>query len=77
VLKPGAALAQPRFAARGLVHKRGDVTHVGPLARMTEHDFSPRPAPAAGAQTRELLRELGFDDRTIASLVASGAVKES
>lgn len=77
VLKPGEALAQPQFAARKLVHKRGGVTHVGALAQMTAHDFSPRPAPAAGAQTRELLRELGFDDRTIATLVASGAVKDS
>jgi crotonobetainyl-CoA:carnitine CoA-transferase CaiB-like acyl-CoA transferase len=77
VLKPSEALAQPQFAARRLVHKRGGVTHVGPLARMTQHAFAPRPAPRAGAHTRELLREIGLDERAIAALVASGAVKES
>jgi crotonobetainyl-CoA:carnitine CoA-transferase CaiB-like acyl-CoA transferase len=77
VLKPTEALAQPQFAARKLVHKCGGVTHVGPLAQMTAHDFAPRPAPQAGAQTRELLREIGFDESAIAALVASGAVKES
>jgi crotonobetainyl-CoA:carnitine CoA-transferase CaiB-like acyl-CoA transferase len=77
VLKPAEALAHPQFAARQLVHKRGEVTHVGPLAQMTRHEFSPRPSPPAGAHTRELLRELGFDDRAIGTLVASRAVKES
>lgn len=77
VLRPSEALAQPQFAARGLVHKRGDVTHGGPLAQMTAHEFAPRPAPAAGEHTRDVLRELGCDDRTIAALVASGAVKAS
>lgn len=77
VLKPAEALAQPQFAARRLVHRRGEVTLVGPLARMTAHDFTPRPAPAAGAHTRELLRELGCDESAIAALVASGTVKDS
>lgn len=77
VLTPGEALAQPQFAARKLVHKRGGVTQVGPLARMTAHDFAPRPAPAAGAHTRELLREVGLDESAIAALVTRGVVKES
>lgn len=77
VLKPAEALAQPQFAARGLVRKRGDVTLVGPLAQMTDHEFSPRPAPAAGAHTLELLSELGYGDDAIEALVASGAVRAS
>lgn len=76
VLKPDEALAQPQFTARKLVHRRGDVTHVGPLAQMTAHDFAPRPAPAAGAQTRELLHEIGLDESAIAGLITRGAVKE-
>lgn len=77
VLTPAEALTQTQFAARGLVHKRGDVTCVGPLAQMTDHTFSPRPAPGPGAHTRELLTELGYGDDAIAALVASGAVKAS
>jgi crotonobetainyl-CoA:carnitine CoA-transferase CaiB-like acyl-CoA transferase len=77
VLKPAEALAHPQFVARERVHRRGAITHVGPLAQMTEHAFAVRPAPAPGAHTRELLRELGFDDRAIAALVASGAVRVS
>ncbi len=77
VLKPAEALAQPQFAARKVVHKRGGVTHVGPLAQMTAHEFAPRPAPAPGAHTRELLQELGFDESAIAGFIASGAVRAS
>ncbi|GAB4476738.1 MAG: CaiB/BaiF CoA-transferase family protein [Burkholderiaceae bacterium] len=77
VLTPAQALAQPQFSARGLVHRRGAVTHVGPLAQMTQHAFAPRPAPHPGAHTRALLRELGFDEAAIASALASGAVKDA
>ncbi len=77
VLTPNQALAHPQFAVRKRVRKRAAVTHVGPLAQMTAHEFAPRPAPAAGAHTRALLREIGFDDRAIAQLVTRGVVKES
>jgi crotonobetainyl-CoA:carnitine CoA-transferase CaiB-like acyl-CoA transferase len=33
-----------------------------------------RPAPVVGAHTREILREVGYDDMDIASLVTQGVV---
>jgi crotonobetainyl-CoA:carnitine CoA-transferase CaiB-like acyl-CoA transferase len=51
------------------------VTHVGPLAQLTDHEFTPRAAPAAGQHTRELLREAGFSAGEIDALLARGVVK--
>ena len=35
-----------------------------------------RPAQALGAQSREILRDIGFDDEEIDDVVALGVVKE-
>lgn len=76
ILTPAEALAQPHHHARGLVHKRGKVTTLGPLARISGHALDVKPAPSAGEHTAALLREVGYGDREIAALLASGAVKD-
>jgi crotonobetainyl-CoA:carnitine CoA-transferase CaiB-like acyl-CoA transferase len=75
ILTPAEALAQPHHQARGLVHKHGNVTALGPLARISGHAFSVRPAPRAGEHSVALLHGLGYDEAAIETLLASGAVK--
>jgi len=75
ILSPAEALAQPHHRARGLIHQRGNVTALGPLAQISGHSFAVTAAPTAGEHSLALLRELGYDDATIERLVASGAVK--
>jgi crotonobetainyl-CoA:carnitine CoA-transferase CaiB-like acyl-CoA transferase len=77
VLSPSQALAHPQFAARRLVQRRGEVTHVGPLAQLTDHEFTVRAAPSAGQHTRDLLRELGYSADEIDAMLASGAARDS
>jgi crotonobetainyl-CoA:carnitine CoA-transferase CaiB-like acyl-CoA transferase len=59
VVTPAEALAHPQFTTRGRVHARGEVSHVGPLALMSGHEFTPRPAPQAGQHTRAVLEAAG------------------
>jgi len=75
VLTPAEALAEPHHRVRGLVRRRGQVTAVGPLAQISGHSLDVRAAPRAGEHSVALLRDLGYDDATIESLLASGAVK--
>jgi crotonobetainyl-CoA:carnitine CoA-transferase CaiB-like acyl-CoA transferase len=75
VLTPAAALAHPHHAARGLLHKAGGVTEIGPLARIGGAGWRARPAPRAGEHTREVLTELGYADAEIGLLLASGAAR--
>ena len=76
VLTPAEALAHPHHRARGLVHRRGGVTAVGPLATIDGHGIAAAAAPRPGEHTRALLAELGLDEHTIAALLASGAAAE-
>ena len=73
VLTPAEALAHPHHRARGLVHRRGDVTAVGPLAAIDEPGIADGAAPTAGEHTRELLSELGFDEHAVAALLDARA----
>ena len=73
VLTPAEALALPHHHARGLVHKRGNVTAVGPLAAIDGHGIAEARAPRAGEHTRELLSELGLDEHAIAAVLAARA----
>jgi crotonobetainyl-CoA:carnitine CoA-transferase CaiB-like acyl-CoA transferase len=75
ILSPAEALTQPHHRARGLVHKRGNVTAIGPMAQISGHAFDVAAAPAAGEHSVELLRELGYDHAAIEGLLASGVVK--
>jgi crotonobetainyl-CoA:carnitine CoA-transferase CaiB-like acyl-CoA transferase len=75
VLTPAAALAHPHHAARGLLHRQGAVTEIGPLARISGSSWQARPAPRAGEHTRAVLAELGYAEAEIGQLIAGGAVK--
>ena len=72
VLTPAEALAHRHHNERGLVHRRGDITAVGPLAKIDGHGIAGGAAPRAGEHTRELLAELGLDASAIAELIAAG-----
>jgi crotonobetainyl-CoA:carnitine CoA-transferase CaiB-like acyl-CoA transferase len=75
VLTPAAALAHPHHAARGLLHKQGAVTEIGPLARIDGASWQGRPAPRSGEHTRAVLAEIGYAEAEIGQLLASGAVR--
>ena len=77
VLTPAEALAHPHHQARGLVHRRGAVTAVGPLAAIGELRIAEGRAPRAGEHTRELLAELGLDQAAIAALLAARAASQA
>lgn len=73
VLTPAEALAHPHHHARGLVHRRGSVTAVGPLAAIDELGIAEGRAPRSGEHTRTLLSELGLDEDAIAAALAARA----
>lgn len=77
VLTPAEALAHPQAVARGVVHRSGRVTEVGPLAQVTDHALQPAVAPRAGQHTRAVLRELGVASTEIEQLLADGIVREA
>ena len=73
------ALADPQFAARGMVVARADGSReYAPPFKLSAHEFTvSRAAPAQGEHSLEIMREAGYDDATIASLVAAGVVRTS
>ena len=73
VLTPAEALTNAHHQARGLVHHRGRVTAVGPLAAIDGNGIAKARAPRAGEHTRALLSELGLDETAITTLLASRA----
>jgi len=77
VLTPAQALAQPQFAARGLVHRDGGATWIGPLAAIGNHRPAPAACAAAGAHTRQVLAEAGLDPSSIEALIAAGVAAET
>jgi crotonobetainyl-CoA:carnitine CoA-transferase CaiB-like acyl-CoA transferase len=77
VLRPAAALSHPHHKARGLVHRKGGVTEVGPFAQIEGARWQERPAPRSGQHTKALLGELGYADDEIGRLLASGAARAS
>jgi crotonobetainyl-CoA:carnitine CoA-transferase CaiB-like acyl-CoA transferase len=74
------ALAHPQTIARGMVvdlidEKAGPTKALGcPLHFSTTPTRITRTAPRLGQHTREVLRERGYDDASIDSLIAEGAV---
>jgi crotonobetainyl-CoA:carnitine CoA-transferase CaiB-like acyl-CoA transferase len=83
VLTVKEMLEHPQTAARGMVtevpHTRlGKVRTLGFPVRLTETPAEiRRGAPLLGEHTREVLRELGYDDRTILALEEQGVVRSS
>jgi alpha-methylacyl-CoA racemase len=77
VLTPAEALSHPQVTARGVVQRRGHVTEIGPLARMSGHALHSEPAPRAGQHTRALLAELGLAGGEIDALLTDGIVREA
>lgn len=82
VLSVPEILGSDQVAARDFVHAFDDVPGFGAAARMARAPFrvdGERPAPhtpppALGAQTREWLVRLGFDDAEIQRLFEAGAI---
>jgi len=68
--------ADPQVQARGLVveteHPRlGRIRTLGaPVKMSVTQPISGRPAPLLGEHTREVLRELGYDEATISAIGA-------
>jgi crotonobetainyl-CoA:carnitine CoA-transferase CaiB-like acyl-CoA transferase len=76
VLTPGEALASEQARVRGLVSWDGGTPRVGlPLGLSDFVADSPRPAPAAGADTDSILRQAGYDAARIAALRAGAVVR--
>ena len=76
VLTFADALADPQFAARGMVVERPDGSrqYAPPFALSPETFSVARDAPRQGEHTREVLREAGYADDAIDALIASGVV---
>ncbi|MBU8545097.1 MULTISPECIES: CaiB/BaiF CoA transferase family protein [Roseomonadaceae] len=79
VLALDEVVADPHVQARGSVAQvaHGDATH--PALRLPFRfdgfaDPAPLPAPALGADTDDVLRELGYDSERIAALREEGAI---
>ncbi len=73
------ALADPQFAARGMVVMRPDGSReYAPPFKLSDHTFAvAREAPAHGEHSALILREAGYGAAEIESLVAAGVVRTS
>jgi len=83
VLSVGEAMDDPHNRARGMVVdlplSGGDhVRQIGTPFRLSDTPAAERrPAGAAGAETRDILHDIGLDDAAIAALAAQGAFEDS
>ncbi len=71
--------ADPQAAATGVFptieHPEGDFRTVGAPMRISGADIHPRgPAPALGADTVDVLRDIGYSAEEVAALAAAGVV---
>ncbi|HVJ73903.1 MAG TPA: CaiB/BaiF CoA-transferase family protein [Casimicrobiaceae bacterium] len=72
------ALDDPQFLARGMVVTDAEGRRAyAPPWQVSGHRFRvSRPPPAQGEHTREVLREAGYDDRDVATLIEDGSAAE-
>jgi alpha-methylacyl-CoA racemase len=77
VLAFDEALADPQFAARGVVQRRPDGSRqYAPPFTFAPSAFSiARDAPAQGEHSRDVLREAGYPDAAIDALIDAGSVR--
>jgi len=73
------AMADPQMQARGQFHKLGAALAVAmPAFRMSDSEIGVgTPPQPVGAQTGQILRELGLDDDEIGVLYRTGAAREA
>lgn len=78
VLTLADSLAHPHFEARGMVRRThhdayGPGAHIASPVKMSGFQFTiHRQAPLPGEHTHQVLREAGYDDAAIASLIGRG-----
>ena len=57
---------------------QGSADHLGPTARLSGTPMRVgRPTPLLGAETKEILREIGLSSADIEALIASGVVSQT
>lgn len=80
VYEIGEALEDPHNAARGMIRDApladgAVIRQIGSPVKLSDTPVvAPAPAAPAGADTRDVLLELGFDEAAIARLEAAGAI---
>ncbi len=75
VLRLEESLENPQLRARGMVREIDGMRQFGPPVRLAGFEPQPpRPAPAAGADSADVLGELGLDAAAIAALRAAGVI---
>ncbi|MDO9597185.1 MAG: CaiB/BaiF CoA-transferase family protein [Azoarcus sp.] len=75
VLRLEESLDNPQVLARGMVQEVAGVRQFGPPVRLSGYKpDAPTPAPAAGADTDEVLARLGVDPAEIARLRVAGVI---
>jgi alpha-methylacyl-CoA racemase len=68
--------AHPHNRARGLLDRLGDADQPAPAPRLSDTPGRPgRPGRPRGAETRELLEELGYEGQRIEALARQGVVE--
>ena len=71
----GEAVAHPQTAALGLVQEMPEPTLALPLSIDGERVTHRAPPPRLGEHSEQILRDLGYDDGSIAELAASGVIR--
>lgn len=80
VARPDELLDDPQLRARGMIERHphpglGEIVLHGNPLRFSDADPRARPlAPTLGADTREVLAEVGLDDAALARLAAAGVI---